>query len=319
VRPAALLAFAWLAACEQAGETGNLVPPTVDEDHSLPSLALGDTRLHLQRAGPEDAPLVVLLHGGPGDDSRYIQPLTGRVDGWALADEHEVVIFDQRGSGLSRRHDGDDISLAIYLHDLEALVDRFAPNERVILIGHSWGGMYAAMYMNAHPDRIAGAVLLEPGGLSSELAGDDDTDFDFTSEWLSDFAWGRQLVTMTDHAQADYYLNVGALADFQPQRHDDFSPWWRFGAQVKLELILGELLEDYDFTEQLGEIDREVLFVVGERTEDLGEAQQRRQLEVFEHASLAVVPDAGHSDLTWSHADASLRLVRDYLARIEGP
>jgi proline iminopeptidase len=317
MRRVALLAWLSLSACDDVDEPGGLVPPTVDEDHSLPSLALGDTRLHLQRSGPDDAPLVVLLHGGPGDDSRYIEPLTGRVDDWALADEHEVVIFDQRGSGLSRRHDRGDISLAIYLEDLEALVERFAPGEKVILVGHSWGGMYAAMYMNAHPERIAAAVLMEPGGLRSDL-NTDDVDFDVTSEWLSDFAWGRQLMTMTDHARADYYLNIVALADIQPQRSDGFSPWWRFGAVAKLELALGELEEDYDFTTRLDEVAPEVLFIAGARTKDLGADHQRKQMALFEHASLAVIEDAGHSDLTWSHADASLREVRDYLARVEG-
>lgn len=316
IRRFVIAAFACLSACqfEDFDDPTALVPATVDEDASLPALDINGTRLHLEVSGPEDGPLVVLLHGGPGDDFRYIEPLTGVVDGWSLADAHQVVLFDQRGSGLSRRH--DHVSLADYLDDLRAVIDHFAPGEPVILIGHSWGGMYAAMYMNQHPERVAGAVLLEPGGLDFEHQ-TDDTNFDLTAEWLNDFAWGRQVFSMRDHAQADYYLNVGALADIQPERNDTFSPWWRFGARVKIDLILGELLEPYDFTQRLGDVPVEVLFIVGGATTDLGAAHQATQLEFFAAASLEVVEDAGHADLTWSRADDSLRLIRDYLARVE--
>ena len=33
------------------------------------------------------------------------------------------------------------------------------------LIGTSWGGMYATRFINAFPERVAGAVLIEPGPL----------------------------------------------------------------------------------------------------------------------------------------------------------
>lgn len=291
------------------------VPPTVDDDPNLPALEIRDTRLHLRHEGDPNDPLIVLLHGGPGDDYRYIEPLLGRIDGWSLSDDHEVVVFDQRSSGLSRRHDPEEITLAAYLADLEALVDYFSPDEPVILIGHSWGGQYAAMYMNAHPERVAGAVLMEPGGFSSNL-NTDDTSFDFTAEWISDFAWGRSIVTMEDHARADYYLNIAAFADIQTDRNEDFSPWWRFGTHVKLALILNELAEDFDFTTRLGEVPVEVLFIVGSKTGDLGEAYQRQQMPLFDQSSIAVIKDAGHSDLAWSRADDSLRVIRTYLEEV---
>ena len=316
--PLSLLVMLVAGGCDwhDPGDARNFVPATVDEDPTLEALDLRDTRLHVRVDGDPDDPLVVVLHGGPGDDYRYVEPLLGEVDGWSLSDAHEVVTFDQRGSGLSRRHPAEEVSLAEYLADLEALIDHFAPDEPVVLIGHSWGGMYAAMYMDAHPDRVAGAVLMEPGGLREDL-NTDDTDFDYTSEWISDWLWQRQLLTLDDHARADYLLNVGALSDFQQQRNDEFSPWWRFGAVVKTELILGELLEDYDFTAHLRDVPVEVLLVAGARTEDIGEAYQQRHLEFFRDASIAVVADAGHGDLTWSHVDDSLRLIRAYLGRVE--
>ncbi|MCU1559128.1 alpha/beta fold hydrolase, partial [Mycetocola sp.] len=46
-----------------------------------------------------DATPLVLLHGGPGVPSYYLEPLK------ALADERRVVLYDQLGSGRSDHPD----------------------------------------------------------------------------------------------------------------------------------------------------------------------------------------------------------------------
>ena len=42
-------------------------------------------------------------------------------------------------------------------------MNRYAPGRQVLLIGESWGGMFATRYINEFPSRVAGAVLIEPG------------------------------------------------------------------------------------------------------------------------------------------------------------
>ena len=44
--------------------------------------------------------------------------------------------------------------------DLDAIVTRYAGNRKVLLIGESWGGMYATNYMNLYPQRVAGAAFV---------------------------------------------------------------------------------------------------------------------------------------------------------------
>lgn len=39
--------------------------------------------------------VVIVMHGGPVGDSRYLQSLS------ALSDEYRVVLYDQRGTGIS--------------------------------------------------------------------------------------------------------------------------------------------------------------------------------------------------------------------------
>lgn len=320
--PLALLA---LGACDglmDPGEPGQLVPPTVAEDTSLPAIDLNGSRFHLETFGNPADPVIIFLHGGPGGDYRSLLPMRERFDGYSLADEWFLVFWDQRGAGLSERHDKDVLTLDVYTEDLHALVDRYAAGRQVFLIGHSWGGMYATQYINAHPDRVAGAVLMEPGPLDGptlERIKDDMFDIDLGAEWLNDYAWNSQFLSPDDHARMDYERMLG-LRDSQPKYHqrmdEDPAPFWRLGAAVNRYLPEDGEDEDgiatYDFTTNLAAYTTPVLFIAGSLNEVIGAAFQREQLEQYPAASLAVVEGAGH-DLEWTHTADVLVHVRTYL------
>lgn len=318
------LALVGLGACETMDprEPGYLVPPTVAEDASLPAIEMNGSRFHLETFGDPANPVIIFLHGGPGGDYRSLLRMMEPVGGYRLTDEYFLVYWDQRGAGLSMRHDPDVLTLDAYTNDLHTLVERYAPGRQVFLIGHSWGGMYATQYINAHPDRVAGAVLLEPGpldGATYERIKDDLFDLDLGAEWLNDFAWNGQFLSPDDHARMDYERMLG-LKDGQPRFHQrmdvDPAPSWRMGAAASRYIT--EDGQDangvavYDFTTNLAQFPTPVLFVAGSLSEVLGETFQREQLAQYPSASLAVIAGAGH-DLEWTHTADVLALVRAYL------
>ena len=135
------------------------VLPTVADDPSLPALEIEGYRFHAETHGDPTNPTVIVLHGGPGADYRSLLALS------ELADTHHVVFYDQRGAGLSERVPAESITASVMLDDLGRIADRFSPTDPVSLIGHSWGATLAAGYMRQHPDRVAAAVLAEPGYL----------------------------------------------------------------------------------------------------------------------------------------------------------
>jgi pimeloyl-ACP methyl ester carboxylesterase len=55
---------------------------------------------------------------------------------------------------------------------VRALVDRIAPGERPLLVGHSMGGQIALRYAIAWPDRVRGLVLLAPAGIETFTPGE---------------------------------------------------------------------------------------------------------------------------------------------------
>ena len=73
-----------LAACLDPAEDGNLVPRTTDEDPSIPQLSFNGSTFHLQTFGDPSAPVIVVLHGGPGGDYRGLLRLRDPVNGVRL-------------------------------------------------------------------------------------------------------------------------------------------------------------------------------------------------------------------------------------------
>jgi len=298
----------------------------VAEDASLPAIEMNGSRFHAETFGDPANPVIVFLHGGPGGDYRSLLRLGERFDGYSLADEYFLVFWDQRGAGLSTRHDKDVLTLDVYDDDLTTLMDRFSPGRRAYLIGESWGGMFATSYISNHPERVAGAVLIEPGpmdGVTMERLKNDIFDFDVRSEWLNDYAWGSGFFTPDDHARMDYEQMLG-LRDGQPkfhQRIDDPSPSWRLGAAANRYLMEDGQDENgvfnYDFTTNLAAFTTPVLFVAGSWSEVLGESLQREQVQRYPLASLVVVDGAGH-DVAWVKTAEVLTHIRAYLTARQG-
>ena len=128
--------------------------------------------VHLPAPGPTRRPdPVVFVHGGPGiadmaGDSAYFGRLAG--------DGYDVWVYDQVGTGRSSRlADPRRYEIAREVADLEAIRQRIGA-DRLVLIGHSWGGQVAAAYLAAHPGHVAKVVFSSPGALAPAV--DDHSD-----------------------------------------------------------------------------------------------------------------------------------------------
>jgi len=321
---ASLLLLLTPTACLDPTADGNLVPPTVDDDPTLPRIALNGSVFHAETFGDPAAPAIVMLHAGPGRDYRDLLRLRQPVDGVRLEDRHFVVFWDQRSAGLSRRHDPSDVTTAAYDADLLALVDEVSPGRPVVLVTHSWGGMYASRFIGQHPERVAGAVLMEPGPLTGEIfleVKNGIQNFDVWSEWLNDYTWGQTILSPDGHARADYALSLGEFGNSQPGFHlsaTDPEPFWRLGAIAHTTIQKAGMSHGkpvWDFTVGLERFQRPVLFEASELDEVEGVAFQKRQMTAYPNATLAVVAGAGH-DHPWTQPEATLRPIFAYLATI---
>jgi pimeloyl-ACP methyl ester carboxylesterase len=111
--------------------------------------------LHTVQAGPEDGPLVILLHGFPEFWycwRKQIEPLANA--------GFRVLAPDQRGYNLS---DKPNVVQAYNQNELSAdvfgLIDAMG-RDTVYLVGHDWGGAMTWWTAAKYPERIAKIVLL---------------------------------------------------------------------------------------------------------------------------------------------------------------
>jgi pimeloyl-ACP methyl ester carboxylesterase len=122
-------------------------------------------RHHVQTWGRDGAPPLVLLHGWM-DVGASFQFLIDE-----LAQDWYAIAPDLRGFGDSAWQP-QGYWFYDYVADLEALLDRFVPDQPVRLIGHSLGGNVAMTYAGVRPDRVDRVVSLEGFGLPAEPADD---------------------------------------------------------------------------------------------------------------------------------------------------
>lgn len=112
----------------------------------------GDIAAWTGGAGAETA---VLLHGGPGL-SEYLDtlsPIVGR--------RFRTIRYQQRG--LAPTTIGGPYTVETNAADAAAVIAEGAGG-RAWIVGHSWGGHLALHLLAACPERIAGAVIIDPLG-----------------------------------------------------------------------------------------------------------------------------------------------------------
>lgn len=113
--------------------------------------------------GDADRPVVVLLHGGSGSWTHWVRniaPLQGA--GW------RVLVPDLPGFGDSDLPAGcsDVDGLPVHLH---AGLQQLQPAGPVALVGFSFGGMTAALWLEAYPQDAQQLVLVGAPGMGFAL------------------------------------------------------------------------------------------------------------------------------------------------------
>lgn len=140
------------------------IPKTTNHNPDLKNMEIEDYKFHIRTSGNKDKKPIVVIHGGPGGDFQYLLPLE------KLADEFHILFYDQRMTGLSQRESEKKPGIEQDIEDLDRIIKTFSAHQKVILIGHSYGGMLAAGYTARHSESVASAVIIEPGILNRESA-----------------------------------------------------------------------------------------------------------------------------------------------------
>ena len=116
---------------------------------------VGGLRLHVAEAGPEDGPLVILLHGFP----EFWFGWRAQIAPLARAG-FRVVAPDQRGYNLSDKPKGAGAyRLDALAADIFALADAYG-RTTFSLVGHDWGAAVAWWMATLKPERLDHLAIL---------------------------------------------------------------------------------------------------------------------------------------------------------------
>lgn len=111
----------------------------------------GKPRLAYWKVG-QQRQTVIVLHGGPGAPHQYLRP---EFD--ALSQTSTLIYYDQRGCGKSDR--APSYIWQDHVADLKRLIMTLAKNQKVILVGSSWGFVLATLYAYTYPGDVNGLIL----------------------------------------------------------------------------------------------------------------------------------------------------------------
>jgi proline iminopeptidase len=257
---------------------------------------------------------VLIIHGGPGEP--FTQPMSGLAP---LTSEFQFHYYDQRGCGESTRPIDrfespnmyenmkaldQSLGLGAQIADIER-IRQIIGDDKLILIGHSWGGFLASLYAAEFPEHVEALILISPANtlvmpqpdaesdlfaaVRSKLPAGEQAEFDaFMKDYL-DFNTLFQksdadLVAMNEQF-GKYYIQV---VDIDTQMPPQGKPggWMVWAMYISMG-------QRHDYRSALKNIDVPVLVIHG--ADDLqSETATRLYKDAFPNSEFVVIKNAGH-------------------------
>jgi len=256
---------------------------------------------------------VVVLHGGPGSDHNSVIQFN------ELADEFQVIYYDQRASGNSSgATDPASITINNFVEDLEGLRSHLKLG-KINLIGFSWGATLAMYYGIKYPGNLKSLIIAGTGGANKEH---------FNEYFLN-------LQSRTTEDDRKTLGEIEKLESFKNQEAEVVQKYWRlilkpffkdtslvnevdltFGKNtLKNQAGIGKLLmddlSDFDIYNELSAIKCPALIIHGTYDPFPGEGAYKVHKQI-QSSKLVIMEDAGHF-MFIDAQDRFFRLVRDFL------
>jgi pimeloyl-ACP methyl ester carboxylesterase len=153
-------------------------------------------QIHVDDDGSGDGLPVVFIHSFAGSGQHW----TNQLD--HLRPSRRAVALDLRGHGQSEAKADDDTTIDDLAADVATVVDGLDLH-RVALVGHSIGGSAAVAYAAAHPDRVAGLLLVgTPGRMPLQQADQVISAMSSNYEETMSSYWDRLLADATPATRA---------------------------------------------------------------------------------------------------------------------
>lgn len=285
------------------------MPPTIPAPRVSGTTTTTDVPLHWAAWGPEGAPRLLVLHGGPGAHHDYLLPQMLR-----LAERYDCLHYDQRGGGRSKYDNLAPITWRTQVDDLARVVSEFAV-EPLHLVGYSWGGLLALLYSLdtagvrlpvvgaplgelPRPHRVAPAslTLIDPAPVARAHRLQFEAELSRRSQSPALQALRAELAASglrerapEAYRQRAFELSVAGYFH-DPAAARDLTP---FRVTGRVQQSVWESLGDFDLVPHLGAVSCPTLVIHG-REDPIPLASSEAVAGAIPDARLATIPECGH-------------------------
>ena len=243
-------------------------------------------------------PVLVCHPGGPGFSSTYFGDLA------ALWEQYTLIMLNPRGTGgSSRPADRRAYQIDDYVADLEALRMHLGL-ERMLLLGHSHGGVVAQAYAAQHPGRVSALVL---ASTLARFAAEQEKAMKAGMEKRSNQPWYQDAVSALEEEQSGHFETDEQMAELVfrelPLYFAHYGPaeagyldtlkTETLNADT-LRLFNQEIFTRFDLRERLPKITAKTLVITGDEDFICGPVCAAEICSAIPGARKVIVEDAGH-------------------------
>lgn len=247
-------------------------------------VALPEGVIHYELAGPEGAPLVVLVHGFSVPyyvwDPTF-EALTGT--------GYRALRFDLYGRGYSDRPEVA-YNLELFTRQLGNLLTALNVEKPIVLVGLSFGGPIVARYANEHLEQVQGLVLLDPQVATVEMGDIFPMNVPLLGEYIMSVYMAPY---MLPQSQPDDFYNPERFPEWEQSYRDQlqYKGFKRAILSTIREMVGTQPLSEY---RALGKSDLPVLLIWGEEDRSIPATDIDLLLEAIPQAEFHPIPEAGH-------------------------
>ncbi len=174
---------------------------------------------------------LIFLHGGPGFKD-YLKPYFTQ-----LEKSFTCIFYDQIR--------GPEVTIQDQINELQSIVKK--SSKKVVLVGHSWGGVLATQYASTYEDHLAGLVLISTGLKASQ--------------WRDEFRAELSQLGLEDASLEEIFLTPAELELGKPLLEatgESFS-------EETFDHLFSTYLSNYDLTEDFQKLQLPVLNIYGDK------------------------------------------------------
>ncbi len=242
-------------------------------------------------------PVLVCHPGGPGFSSRYFGDLAG------LGASFTLVLLNPRGTeGSDRPADPRRYAIEDYVGDLEELRAHLGL-ERMLLLGHSHGGVVAQAYAAAYPDHVEKLVL---ASTLARFAEEQTAAMEAGMNTKADEPWYADALAALEAEQEGRFESDEELADLALREFPFYFARYGEAERAYLERLRGEIpvadalllfnnevFTTFDLRPELPKIVAPTLVITGEDDFITGPVCAA-DFAAIPNATTVILPGSGH-------------------------